>query len=104
MMENITYIWVEDLNSMGINVDGSLVKTNDEGREYVLVKDVNPDISLHKRLSRSEALRIEREKIRKQLESMSEPTELELIEEGRISHPYYQLSQRLGYIDSEINS
>ena len=57
---------------------------------------------LYKVPTRLERLHAERERLEKQLEGMKEPPDEELIEEGRMMHPYYFDKEELKRVEAEI--
>ena len=92
----LNYIWVEDLTQRGIGVlDKNTIKVDNNGKEYVLISDFGDDLEMYlkptaEQLKQKRILDLEEE-----LEGMTEPTNEELIEEGKMMHPYYELIREL---------
>ena len=92
----LNYIWVEDLTQRGIEVlNKDIIKVDENNKEYVLVSDFGDDLEMYLRPT-LEQLRQERIlALEKELEGMTEPTNEDLIEEGKTMHPYYELIREL---------
>ena len=86
-MKKATHIKPEDLANLQYDSDGNIIIP--EGFE-IYIKE-NPE---DKRLKRIAELELE-------LEGMTEPTDEELIEEGKMMHPYYMLVQELEYMKNK---
>ena len=84
--EKISYIFPNDLSSLEVDENGNYLVP--EGFEiYRVVDDTLERIA----------------DLEKQLENMGgEPTDEDLIAEGRVSHPYYIIKEEIDYLKSKL--
>ena len=83
--EKISYIFPSDLSSLEVDENGNYLVP--EGFEIYRVVDTTQD-------------RID--ELEKELAKMSEPTDEELIEEGRFYHPYYTLQEEINLLKNRL--
>ena len=93
--QRINWIYKDDLDAYF----SKSKKGTKDSKEYV---EVPEDIEIYKVPTRLERLHAERERLEKQLEGMKEPSDEELIEEGRMMHPYYFDKEELKRVEAEI--
>ena len=84
--EKISYIFPSDLSSLEVDENGNYLVP--EGFEIYRVVDTTQD-------------RID--ELEKQLEDIGgEPTDEDLIAEGRVSHPYYIIKEEIDYLKNKL--
>ena len=88
-MQQITYINKEDLDNLEQNPDGNYI--------------VPDGFEIYKTPTKEEQMQPIIDEIAR-IEAMGEPTDAELIEWGKINHPYYHDRQMLIFLRDELNS
>ena len=91
MKQKITWIMPQDLN----DVVESCKK--DKDGNYI----VPEHIELYLVPTPEERKQAEIEELETQFNEMTEPTDEELIDEGKMVHPYYDLQQRINYLKTK---
>ena len=88
-MQQITYINKEDLDNLEQNPDGNYI--------------VPDGFEIYKTPTKEEQMQPILDEIAR-IEAMVEPSNEELIEWGKINHPYYHDRQMLVFLRDELNS
>ena len=89
MSNKITYIYPEDVQNLELDADGNYI--------------VPDGYEIYKTPTKEEQMQPILDEIAR-IEAMVEPTDEELIEWGKINHPYYHDWQMLVFLRDEINS
>jgi hypothetical protein len=81
------------------------VLSQDELDKFIKSNDVYPvpdGYEVYKTPTRAEKLATRLKEVEAELAGMKEPTTEELIAEGRMMHPYYMLTEELGWLKKEL--
>ena len=97
MKQRINWIWKKDLDSY---FKAAKTVSSKEG-DYVVVPD---DLEIYKVPTKEEQLKIEIQRLEKELEGMKEPSERELVEFGKSMHPYFGDLERLEILKDELKT
>ena len=89
MSTKISYIYPEDLESLELDANGNYI--------------VPDGFEIYRTATKEEQIQPILDEIAK-IEAMVEPTDEELIEWGKINHPYYHDRQMLVFLRDELNS
>ena len=89
MSTKISYIYPEDLESLELDANGNYI--------------VPDGFEIYKTPTKEEQMQPIIDEIAR-IEAMGEPTDAELIEWGKINHPYYHDRQMLVFLRDELNS
>lgn len=89
MSTKISYIYPEDLANLELDAEGNYI--------------VPDGFEIYRTATKEEQMQPILDEIAK-IEAMVEPTDAELIEWGKINHPYYHDRQMLIFLRDELNS